>query len=62
MRLFVMVFFWLGVFMFCARVIAMTVYDWPHPQKPTTLGMQVAQTLIGLAATAWAGFVLWALR
>jgi len=61
MRLFVMVSFWVGVAGFVCRTILMAGSDWPKPQKPKTLGFMVAETLLGLGVTVWAGLALWAL-
>lgn len=59
MELYVLVSFWLGVLAFIIRIITLAVEDWPKQQKPKSLGMQVAETLLGIGVTVWAGCALW---
>jgi len=59
MEVYVMVSFWLGVVAFVVRCLDMAISDWPKTQKPKTLGHMVADTLIGLGITVWAGLALW---
>ena len=60
MRLYIQVFFWLGVFAFVLRIIAMAGLDWPQVRGPKSLGLHVADTIIGLGMTLWAGILLYA--
>lgn len=60
MELFVLVSFWMGVLAFSIRIFELGVSDWPQQRKPKSLGLMVAETLIGIAFTVWAGLVLWA--
>ena len=59
MKLFVLVSFWLGVLCFAIRIIELGVSDWPKAREPKSLGAMIAETLLGIAVTVWAGIVLW---
>ena len=59
MRLFVLVYFWLGVLVFILRVFFMAFVTWPRERSPESLGAYLASTLETVAFTTWAGIVLW---
>ena len=61
MEMYVKVCFWIGVVMLLVRTIDMAASEWPKQQKPKTLGFMVAETLLSLAFTVWAGIALWVL-
>ena len=60
MRLFVLVFFWIGIGTLFMRLIHMTFSEWPH-QETQTLGNEAAKAIESIAWLAWAGILLWAL-
>ena len=59
MKLFVMVAFWIGVLSFAIRIILLSVASWPRQREPQSLGAMVAETILGIAFTVWAGIALW---
>lgn len=59
MRMYILVSFWIGVFVFVCRLIELAIFDWPHEQKPKSIGTQIGQIIIGLAVLFWAGIILW---
>jgi hypothetical protein len=60
MELFIQLSFWLGVVCFTIRIIDMAVREWPVEREPKSLGQHVAETIIGVAITVWAGIILYA--
>ena len=61
MELFVKLSFWYGVLCLGIRIIEMTVRDWPEERKPKSLGQHVAETIIGILITFWAGILIYGL-
>ena len=59
MKLFILIQFWLGAAMFVWRVVELAVTTYPEARKPKTMGLHIAETIIGLAVVVWAGIVLW---
>jgi hypothetical protein len=59
MRLYVLVSFWMGMFSIVCSCVEMAASTWPKPQKPKTLGYTCGYALLMIAATVWAGILLW---
>jgi hypothetical protein len=59
MELFIKLTFWLGVVCFTIRIIEMTVREWPEEREPKSLGQHVAETILGVGITIWAGILLY---
>jgi len=59
MELFVKVYFWFGVGVFICKIVQPD-RDWEtRSRQPETIGNFLAELLVGLAVTIWAGLVLW---
>jgi len=55
--LFIKIIFWAGVFANSIRLIDMSLSEWPKTRE-ISLGEKVAETIIGIGMTIWAGIIL----
>lgn len=59
MELYIKVSFWIGVVCFLLRTLILSLKSFPIT-RDVTLGQYVAETMLSLAFTAWAGILIWA--